>query len=142
MSNPFTFGASASDSISIGGCVDIGGTTTCGTLFTGQFLSAQAATQGGGPTVDFTGYDVSGTLNPAVATALGLTSPDVTGSLASTLFGTITTSGGTGFTGSGDLSLVGTGSGLPPPIPEPSSFILLGSGLIGLAGYLRRCKRA
>lgn len=142
ISDPFTFGPSATGSIAIGGCVAMGGTTTCGTLFSGEFASSQAATQGGGPTVDFTGFDVTGTLNAALATALGLSSPDVTGSLASTLYGMISSSGGAGFTGSGDLSLVGTGNGLPPPVPEPSSLLLLGSGLLGLATYLRRSRRA
>jgi len=141
ISDPFTFGSSAADSIAIGGCVDIGGTTTCGTLFTGQFASAQAATQGGGPTVDFSGFDVTGTLSPALALSLGLSSPNVTGSLVANLYGTITASGGSGFTGSGDLSLVGTGNGTPPA-PEPSSLLLLGSGLLGLATYLRRSRQA
>jgi hypothetical protein len=136
MGNPFTFGPSASNSIQIGGCVSVGGTTTCGVLFTGQFLTAQAAENGSGPTVDFTATDVSGTLNPVLATDLGLSNPDVTGSLAATLDGMISSKGGSGVTGSGDLALVGTGSGIPP-VPEPSSLLLIGSGLLAVMKFAK-----
>jgi len=135
LSNPFMFGPSAADSIAIGGCVDIGGTTTCGTLFTGTFKVGEVAYTGGGSTLDLTGVDVVGTLNSGLATSLGMNGT-VIGSLAAVLDGTATaTAGGKGFSGSGNLVLT---SGPPPsPTPEPSELFLLGTGLFGLAAYLR-----
>jgi PEP-CTERM motif len=136
----FTFGPSATGSITIGGCVAIGRFTSCGTLFSGQFITPQTATNAAGPSVDFMGTDVAGSVSSQLAVALGLTSPNVIGSLTSTLFGAIGSSGGSGLTGSGDLILVGTGTGRPP-VPEPSSFFLIGSGLVGLLSWAKSKRR-
>lgn len=136
MSNPFTFGPSAADSISISGCVD----STCGTLFTGTFQVGEVAYSGSGPTVDLTGIDVAGTLSSALAAALGVNTT-VTGSLTALLDGSISASGGSGFTASGNLGLVATGTRTPPPVPEPSELFLFGTGLVALATYLRARRR-
>jgi hypothetical protein len=141
LASPFLFGPSAADTISVSGCVDVSGTTTCGTLFTGSFQVAEVAYSGSGGTLDLTGIDVAGTLNSALATSLGA-KPIVTGSLTAALFGSATaTAGGSGYSGSGNLLLAGT-SRLPTPTPEPSQLFLLGTGLFGLAAYLRTKRRS
>ena len=52
--------------------------------------------------------------------------------------------GAFGFTptpGSGGVSTQSTGGGGPPSIPEPTTVILTGLGLAGLAGYVARKRR-
>ena len=141
LGSPFMFGPSVADSILIDGCVDVGGTTSCGTLFTGSFQLGEVAFTGGGSTLDLTGVDVVGTLSSGLATSLGMTGT-VTGSLAAILGGTATwAAGGSGFSGSGNLILSGP-SGPPTPIvPEPSELFLFGTGLFALAAYLRAKRR-
>jgi hypothetical protein len=53
-------------------------------------------------------------------------------SIAANGFGPLAGAEGDGTTGSETFQIMGT------PTPEPSSFLLLGSGLLGLAGLLRR----
>ena len=139
LGDPFTFGPTATDSIAIGGCVAVSGATSCGTLFTGTFQMGEVAYSGSGPTVDLTGVDVTGTLSASLAASLGV-SPSVTGSLVAVLDGGISASGGSGFSASGNLSLSGIGTKTPPPptpTPEPSELFLFGTGMFGLAAYLR-----
>jgi hypothetical protein len=141
LSSPFMFGPSAANSILVKGCVDISGTTTCGTLFTGTFQQGEVAYSGAGSTLDLTGIDVAGTLQPGLATSLKM-DDGVTGSLVAALFGSATaTAGGSGYSGSGNLAI--SGKGLPTPVvPEPSELFLFGTGLFGLATYLRTKRRS
>jgi hypothetical protein len=142
LGNPYTFGPSAPMSITVTGCLP-GQSSGCSavTLFTGEFLEGEVAYVNSG-TLDFDGVDVSGTLNPALASLFGFMSDNVTGSLD----GIFTCSGGfydgcmgglNGIVASGDLVVRAAGGG-PPPVPEPSALFLLGSGICALAFYFRR----
>ncbi|HEV2425387.1 MAG TPA: PEP-CTERM sorting domain-containing protein [Terriglobia bacterium] len=125
-SDPWTFGPGAANSLTIVGCVPPGGTHCSNvTLFSGQVGDSTLYNGKGGVLYDST--DVTGTINPALLAYFGASGSSFQGILDFTLSGRAP---GTGKTGSGDLLL--------SPAPEPSSLIFLGSGLLGLAVYLRR----
>ena len=123
-STPFTWGA--------GGSITISG--LCSPCFTGSFTAAQAGFNGTGG-MTFVGSFVEGAFDPAFQTAIlgvslgypqfaGLIHIDI--SPAPVSFA----AGGEGAVNSGDLNL--------NPVPEPGTLAMFGSGLIGLAGVLRR----
>lgn len=130
--NPYTWGA--------GGIMVVGG---CGgPCFAGTFTGLQAAYTGfGGMT--FVGSYVAGTvdpillaflgLNPNVTSFSGLIHFDVSPAPASFALGSGRNPDGSvkvGTLGSGDLHI--------QPVPEPGTLALFGSGLLGVAGVVRR----
>lgn len=102
---------------------------TSGTVFTGSFsgnvtLTFEGMTANGGSVYEIVGQ-LSGTLNGQAAT--GITFQDF-------IF-----SGKNGWMGSSQL---GSGDTFITPVPEPGTLGLLGTGLVGLAGVVRRKLKA
>jgi len=105
-----------------------------GACFTGTLVSAQLGDVGGNFT--FSASFVNGVANTALLAALGfpLVPTDYFGSLSIPLGidsnGVTLANGGFGSGGSGDIVL--------HPVPEVGTLAMFGSGLIGIAGLLRR----
>lgn len=143
LTDPYTFGPSNPATITVTGTIP--GCSGCGTtLFTGEFLGGEVAYTGSG-NLDFTGVDVSGTLGTGVASYFGFNTSNATGSLTAILvcsagFFDGCMGGLNGLVGSGNM-ILSPGSGTTT-VPEPSALFLLGSGLCGLAFYVRRRVRS
>ncbi len=128
-SSPWMFGASSSMSFTITGCVPPAASCTPITLFSGNFDSPGEMNIQGMGSMLFTALDVTGTVDPALLSFLGLStsSSNVAGTYDITLAGSAS---GDGSVASGDLVV--------SPTPEPSSLVFLGIGLFALAFVARR----
>jgi PEP-CTERM motif len=104
--------------------------------FAGSFVWCDGATQG---------YDA---IDQKVATVIGTTYTvsfwldqfDSTG-FSTGFFQDLSTNGNPGTDGNATGVLVYVGGAAPPPIPEPGTLVLLGSGILGLATVARRKMR-
>jgi hypothetical protein len=128
----WTWGAGAATSLTVTGTDG----AVSGTLLSGMILNAAVGSCGGVTCVEVNTF--INTVNPALAAVLGYTAPSPnswTGS--SSLEIVLSASPGSSFSltntniGSGDL-------GTTPVVPEPSSLLLLGSGLLGFASLARK----
>ena len=98
--------------------------------FLGTFMGAQAVYDSSSNTVTFTGNIVVGDIDPALLSYFGLpTSPTTMVGAISAIFGGQVGSGA-GPWNSGQLSVT--------PVPEPGTLALFGTGLLGIAGLVRR----
>jgi hypothetical protein len=141
-SDPYMFGASLPQAVFVTGCLpDEGSNCSPLTLFVGQFQGREKA-YWSGDRGHFIGGDVSGTVNPLLASYLGISDYNFVGELHAVIACSDTSkdvcfAGMSRILAGGDLVLY-PGAGGVPPTPEPSALLLLGTGMCGVTFVLRR----
>jgi PEP-CTERM motif len=130
--DPYTFSAGGTITVSNDSWDDCGGP-----CFTGSFTDAQLGVDSSGNLV-FSGYFVGGTVSPTLTSLLdqfGYVAEGpypTTGSFTVVLMGSSPCSGEvSNCWTSGDLSQQST-------VPEPGTLMLFGTGLLSMAGFMRR----
>ena len=102
--------------------------------YDGSFVWCDGATQG----YDAIDQHVSTLIGNSYTVSFWLNNVDITGH-STGFFQDLSTNGLAGTSGNGTGVLVYVGGAPPPPTtPEPGTLVMFGSGIIGLAGLLRR----